>query len=260
MPKGLFWNLGGAKKSRELIESILVAESPDVAAFAEVAIAQLPNVSGYQNKPVKARLKLYVRNSLGGQFTISLDGHPDGYVITRWQDDAQNTHHVVFAHLMSSVDNGTAIRRIEMRVIGENLKSIDPFERVVVVGDLNTDPFANDLLHFEGLHAVQTFHLARQALSHRDRGSPRMVALGHGHLGRRNSSAGIEFAGSYLYRNAKYDQLPYRLYDQALVSQDLELAHMRVVDQIDTIDLVTFLGTVEKDREWPDHLPIVVEW
>lgn len=255
MPKAVFWNLGGAIEGPRWIEAILRTERPDLVAFSEIRQAVRTVPTDYRIVPCAARL--HVLRHRGYRARLVDDGRLEGYAILR----TSSGFVVAFCHLMSSVNGGALVRRDEMRELSSRLRNAaTPWERVLVAGDLNCDPYDPDLVSYQGLHAKQT--RAEALLPHRvrDQTYPKLVALGHGLLGRRLDAGGREFAGSFYYAKASSDELPWRLLDHALVSPDLVGATASILDRVEDRDLVPHLGTSQKRRLHPDHLPLVVEW
>jgi hypothetical protein len=252
MPKLAFWNLGGATEGTRWIGEFLRQERPDIAGFAEIRQSRRIAPDGYEELNCEARIYVLCRS--GFNVEIDSDGQLRGFIVV-----SSGEYTLALCHLMSSINGGSRVRRNEMGDLSSRLRS-RPWQKIIVLGDLNCPPFDADLVSYDGLHGKQTADEARDPQNVQGVAYPKLVALGHACLGRRVDAEGREFAGSFYFRGASHGELPWHLIDHALVSPDLVEAEMRVVAEIDGQSLLPHLGTATKHRVHPDHLPVVVEW
>jgi endonuclease/exonuclease/phosphatase family metal-dependent hydrolase len=164
-------------------------------------------------------------------------------------------------HVKSLLNDGQDERDHHLREISVVLrKAINPWERLLVIGDMNANPWDRAMVSRRGLHGHQTAVEASQPSTHYKQDYPRLLNLTY-QLAKPLAISGSEVWGTFKHKEKKLDgTLRWHLLDQALVSADLAHAAVRSMTGTTSKPWLDGLGISGKRRTWPDHLPILVEF
>lgn len=165
------------------------------------------------------------------------------------------------AHLPSKLHWSGESQSVECVELGRQIRVEEErlgYQRTVLVGDFNMNPFEQGMISTAGLHAVSSRQVAsRNSRTVQEREYPFFYNPMWGHFG---DVAG-DTACSYYYDSAQHVNYFWNMFDQVLIRPPLaarfDSTKLRIVESIGSQSLVRPDG--RPDPRFSDHLPVVFE-
>ena len=138
------------------------------------------------------------------------------------------------------------------------VNTIKPWERLVVIGDLNANPWDEGITDKESLHALQTRAEAKKGLQYKGEYYPALLNESY-QLARSTSTGHAQVWGTFKHKQSKlHSTLRWHILDPVIVSADVA-ASVSVRTEAPSLPWNEGLGEEAADSPYPDHLPIVVQ-
>ena len=263
----LFWNLKGKELGSIVIE-IVREQSIDLLVLAEASgisntelvekvSLQADGPYHFHFSPGQNRLRIFSR--FPPLSIVNLEDS-SGIAVRRVTIPGCLPLIMVAAHLPSQLYwSRSEDRMVLFRRLRESLESAELSEkhkRSFLVGDFNSDPFSEELINSEGLHAVMSRRVAARTsrrVNDEERFylyNPMWTILGDN----------PDPPGSYYHRRSIPSCRFWHLFDQVLLRPELQNAFdfskLQIVTHVGDRSLLTKAGQPNFKR-YSDHLPIV---
>jgi hypothetical protein len=212
---------------------IAISDNIDkVRVFTRIAISKWKK---RQSDPINARMAIW-----------SIDiGKPQGILLA-------------VAHFLSKMNANEGEQAMLAGEMAKEISRVEDhvgYERTVVVGDLNMNPFESGVAGGLSLHAVMTKELARRGTRIiQGKKYPFFYNPMWGFFGDRTHGP----AGTYYHHAANINDVFWHMFDQVLLRPTLidSLHDLMILDRIGEHDLLTKQAKLPHRDEYSDHLPL----
>jgi len=263
----LFWNLNGKNVVAMIVDLVLerdidlivLAEEEGLrnTQFVESLCRQSESLFTFHDSLAQKRLCVFSRFPPGSVTNLE-DSH--GIAVRRLKPPDCLPMIMVAVHLPSQMywsrpEDRLALCR-EVRESLEHAEFMEHHERSFVVGDFNSNPFAEEIVSSEGLHAVSSFQVAARSSrkvykkNRRFLYNPMWSLLGDH----------PQPPGSFYYAVSTPGCPFWHLFDQVLMRPEMarvfDFNKLNVVTDVGENQLLTPLGQPDTNR-YSDHLPLI---
>lgn len=255
----LFWNIG--KKSIEsIIAQCIIENDVDIAIFAEHQSSDFNRVCDLLGKKYRhiegyggcKKITMVCRHPL----KVDIKQEQNRY--TLYKIKTKDKEYIMCGvHLQDRMSAAPALRIEEIgRIVYdiEKLENQSGCRNTIIIGDLNSNPYDDELLQMNAFHAVLYKDVIKQS-------ETRTVA---GRKYRRFYNPILNFISeeTKLYGSFYYNQDPatsvWHCYDQILVSKQLVDSICRF-EYLKAIGKTSLMSSVRPNKKISDHLPLLVE-
>lgn len=255
----LFWNL--ARNSIENYVSDIIEENNiDIGVFAEYSGNNVETILAKLNGKYLFFAGMGVCDKIiliaKSHFDIKVRREQSRYIIYSLQSDTEQLV-IVGTHLQDNLHSNEDDRKIVMRdLVGDicEQEKILRHTNTIVVGDFNSSPFDNELIHKDAFNAVLFKELILKA---------EYVTINHRQY-RRFYNPMFNFIseddsnyGSFYYSNGTR-VLYWYCYDQVLLRRSL-INRLEGVYYCKAVKNKTLLKNITPNKDISDHLPLIVK-
>lgn len=251
--KAIFWNLQGASFSNECVHALAQTERPQLFALAEhIRFDGDDPPLGYQYQRLSPRLALLT-------VTSPTTFPPKDRRLRKFVQVVElNGWLIAVCHLKSVLNDGVAERNSLLRKLKVFLKDNFAWQNLLVLGDLNANPWDPGIVDKESLYGLQSRAEAITGLNYDGEFFPALINESY-QLARTFATGTGEVWGTYRHKeDILHSSLRWHILDQALVSADAK-ATVSVRTELPNLPWYQGLGLSSKTPDYPDHLPIIVE-
>lgn len=254
MLKLLFWNLQGANHTDDCVRKLVDQEKPTLVGLAEYTRFTTDNLpSGYKFQRLSPRLAILcnVPFVIEAPHDKRLRQFVQLVSIDKWK--------IAICHFKSILNDGEAernslLRRLKFFLLEQKYD----WRGIVIMGDMNCNPWDSGILDKESLHGLQTRTEAATPMKYSGQVYPALINESY-QLARPIKAGPGEVWGTYKHKEVVlHSSLRWHILDQVLVSPDVE-AIVSTKTELPGIPWYKGLGSGGKSPIYPDHLPIVVE-
>lgn len=264
----LFWNINKKNIVKELCE-ISNLHKVDLIVLCEniVEMSELVKTLNKGNSNYKISNSIVCdKISILSKFNLSkikLVLETKRWTIRKIIHPLYNPFLIVAVHLPSKYSWNESSQFTETIVLRDSIEKAmieSGISRVIVIGDLNMNPFENSVISTKGMHATCDRNIAKkiektvQGTKYRYFYNPMWNFLGDDSIG--------NVPGTYYFHGSEHAVHNWNIFDQILLSPELldsvDNSDIQILTSSTSFSLVNINGIINK-KLYSDHLPILVK-
>jgi len=260
----VFWNLN-KKDLTDVIKEIAEENDIDVFVFCEYMINDYKFLTTVNSeKKIFQEVEDFGNDKLKIYSTLGLKNFRPLKISNRWhifevKIPFYPNFIFVTAHLISKVNFKETSQLLDLTLLRNDIDEAiqdSGLERVILLGDLNINPFEEGMMASTGLHSTMDKAIALkegrkvQGNVYKYFYNPMWNFLGDESLGK--------VAGTHFYRSSEHISYDWNVYDQLLYTPSLidyiDVQNIDIVFKTNSFNLVNKNGRI--DKKYSDHLPL----
>jgi len=261
----IFWNINKKNLITELselahnqaIDIIILCEYQEKDFDTVKTLNKYTSIYKLSNCYGCTKIKIFTKLELSN---ISIVSESIRWTIRKITHPFYSTFLLVAVHLPSKnnwKDQDQAIEAIVFRDAIEQAKTDSKINRVVIIGDLNMNPFEDGLIGTKALHATPDKKIALkekrrvQNINYEYFYNPMWNFLGDESIG--------QSPGTFYYRSSAHLSLDWHIFDQILISplmiKDVPNKNIEIITSSKSFSLLDSKGKIDS-KNYSDHLPL----